>query len=58
MVEVAFCFLDRSRICEATCKAHNHSNSTCRLLENGSTISGAFKILMRWLGQHDPPKVN
>lgn len=52
-----FCFLDKDRPCTDECTAFNNKTSSCKFLERSATLSRAFKVLMAWLGQHDPPKV-
>jgi hypothetical protein len=51
------CFLDKDRVCGADCAAFNPKKGACRLIERSAVISGAFRQLMNWLRQYDPPKV-
>jgi hypothetical protein len=52
-----YCFLDKERLCAEECVAFNRKTTTCKFLERSATLSRSFRVLMSWLGQHDPPKV-
>lgn len=51
------CFLDKERTCGDDCTAFNEKAQACKLLERSAGIARAFRVMMSWLGQHDPPKV-
>lgn len=52
-----YCFLDKDRVCEKTCKAFNEKTSGCKLLERSALVSRMFKQLMHWVGQSDVPRI-
>lgn len=51
------CFLSSERACNEKCQAFDPKSKTCKVIQGIVGISSNLRVMVKWLGHSEAPKV-